>query len=78
MGQPSLRKLLRSVTARELTFWQAYEAVEGPIGGGGQNRRVAGYQTEELPEIEEETPEQRDERVAAKVMQMFHHPELAK
>lgn len=33
-GEPCLRRLLRSVTARELTFWQAYEEVEGPIGYG--------------------------------------------
>lgn len=26
--------MLRSVTARELTFWQAYEEIEGPIGYG--------------------------------------------
>lgn len=29
-----MSRLLRSVSARELTFWQAFEEVEGPIGYG--------------------------------------------
>lgn len=33
-GEPSLTRLLRSVDAADLTFWQAFEQVEGPIGYG--------------------------------------------
>lgn len=33
-GEPSLARLLRSVTARDLAFWRAFEAVDGPIGCG--------------------------------------------
>lgn len=40
-GEPSVRKLLRSVDARELAFWGAYEQVEGPIGVGPLVRLAA-------------------------------------
>ena len=40
-GEPSIRRLLRSVDARELAFWDAYEQVEGPIGVGPLVRLAA-------------------------------------
>jgi len=33
--------MLRSLTGKELTFWEAYEEVEGPIGYGPMLRSIA-------------------------------------
>jgi len=40
-GEPSIRRLLRSVDATDLAFWNAYEQVEGPIGVGPLVRLAA-------------------------------------
>lgn len=40
-GEPSVRRLLRSVDATDLAFWNAYEQVEGPIGVGPLVRLAA-------------------------------------
>lgn len=40
-GEPSVRRLLRSVDATDLAFWDAYEQVEGPIGIGPLVRLAA-------------------------------------
>lgn len=40
-GEPSVRRLLRSVDAADLAFWDAYEQVEGPIGVGPLVRLAA-------------------------------------
>jgi hypothetical protein len=63
--------MLRSVEARDLSFWIAYEAVEGPIGTGG----VYAPEADEY-DIPEETQHDRKERVESKLMHLFQHPEL--
>ena len=52
----------------------AYELVAGPIGGCQTHRSVVYSETED----EQETEEERDERLGDKVMAMFQHPDLAK
>lgn len=40
-GEPHIGRFLRSVTAQELAFWQAFEESEGPIGYGPLMRIAA-------------------------------------
>lgn len=40
-GEPRMGKFLRSVTAQDLAFWQAFEEADGPIGYGPLVRLAA-------------------------------------